>query len=118
MLNDMEKTISMATLARNPERIALDIELAGTVYRITRRGRRTMLLMDHQYFERWVATFELIQQHPNWEEELAQGRRDIAEGRGIDLDDIRRELGLDRPANTKGRRSVTRIARTRSRKGR
>lgn len=101
MLEAMEKkTISMAQLAKNTEQIADDIEASGTLYRIRRPGRKTMLLMDTEYFESWVATVEFMQDHPNWRSELEQSERDYRAGLYIPYDQLRKELGLDRPART------------------
>lgn len=115
MLIDMQKVISMARLTRDAERIADDIEEAGTVYRIQRRGRRSMLLMDQEYFEGWVATVEFMQLHPNWEQELAEARTDFDEGRCKTLDEVRVELGLDRSPLAKRVRSTRRTTRRRRR---
>ncbi len=117
MLEGMKKTISMSVLAKHPERIAKDIETAGTIYRITRGRRQSMLLMDTRHFESWMVAIELMQR-PNWREEWDAASRDIAEGRLYDLDDVLAELGLDTPAARKRKKAARRPARTRRRKGR
>ena len=110
MLRAMEKTISLTELERNAERIAKDIEVANTVYRIKRPGHRSMMLIDHQYFESWVATIDFVQRHPNWEAEMEEGQRDILEGRGIPLEVAIKELGLEgrypKPTRSKPSRSA------------
>jgi hypothetical protein len=108
MLEAMEKkTISMAQLAKNAERIADDIEAAGTIYRIQRPGRRAMLLIDHQLFESRLATLDFMRRHPNWEEELEESRRQYEAGLFIPYDQIRKELGLDESGRkTRRRRSA------------
>ena len=108
MLEDMEKTISMAQLAKNTAEIAKDIEASGAVYRIKQRGGKTMLLMDKDYFESWVETVEFMQEHPNWRAELEQGERDYAAGLCIPYDQLRKELGLDRAARHAKRGRATR----------
>ena len=115
MLEEMRKTISLAQLAKNPERIARDIDSCGAVYHVKRPGRRDMLLMDEEYFEGWLVAIELMQR-PNWREELEQSRRDAEAGRGRDLEEVVKELGLDRPAQQRRRRPAARTARTRSAK--
>lgn len=112
----MRKTISLARLAKDPDTIVRDIDSSGAVYSIKRRGRRTMLLMDEQYFEGWRAVLELMQRR-FWREELEQSKRDFAEGRFRSLEEIERELHLDRPARSRGRSAAPRISRTRSPKG-
>jgi PHD/YefM family antitoxin component YafN of YafNO toxin-antitoxin module len=117
----MEKTISMSELRRDGERIAQDIERSGTVYRIRRPRKRSMLLVDADYFESQMATLEFIAQHPNWREELAEGDRQIAAGEIRELEDVMKELGLEvssltakrgAPARgTAGRRKATRSRR-------
>ena len=112
MLEAMEKTISMAQLAKHSERIAADIETAGTVYRIKRPGRKQLLLVDNTYFERWAATMEFIAQHPNWEAELAQAEKDYRDGRYIPLEVVLKELGLEDVATKPARRKTARRSAT------
>ena len=119
MLIDMEKTISMAELTRNAERIAKDIETAGTVYRVERPGHRSMLLIDLDYFDGRIAALEFMQMHPNWREEIEEGRREFREGKCIPLDLALRELGLDEPSpKTKRAKATRRSARARRTKSR
>jgi hypothetical protein len=115
MLEAMEKTISLAQLAKNTEKIARDIEMSGTLYRIKRPGRRRLVLVDDNYFERWKATMEFIAQHPNWEEELEQGRREYEAGLCIPWEQLRKELGLDAPRAHAARRNG--VARSTKRRG-
>src|SRR5262245_33823909 len=116
MLEAMEKTISMAQLAKNTEQIAKDIETSGTLYRIKRPGRKTMLLMDKEYFDGWVATLEFMQDHPNWRAEIEQGRREYEAGLFIPYEQVRKELGLVEPARkAKRRRTARGAARSRQR---
>jgi hypothetical protein len=107
MLEDMEKTVSMAQLAKNTVEIAKDIEASGAVYRIKQRGHKTMLLMDQEYFDSWVMTREFMQDHPNWRAELEQGERDYRAGLYVPYEELRKELGLDRaPRHAKRGRSA------------
>ena len=119
MLEDMEKTISMAELTRNADRIVRDIERGGVVYRIKRPGRRTMLLMDKQHYENQLWWSEFVARHPNWKEEMDEARRDLVAGRLIPLDVFLKERGLDGPVHTpKRRRAVRRASRDRRKKSR
>lgn len=99
MLEEMRKTISMSKFAKNPESVARDIDASGAVYSIQRRGRPAVLMMDEEYYEGWRIVIEMMQR-PDWREELEEWRRDAAEGRGRDLEEIAKELGLDRPAES------------------
>jgi PHD/YefM family antitoxin component YafN of YafNO toxin-antitoxin module len=112
----MRKTVSMAQLARHMERIANDIEAKGTVYRIKRPGHPTMLLMDDQYFDGWMAVIDIMRM-PNWREQWDESNRQIAEGRGRELETIVRELGLDRPTVRNGRGTARRTSVRRNAKG-
>jgi PHD/YefM family antitoxin component YafN of YafNO toxin-antitoxin module len=98
MLLDMQKTISMSTLAKDAERIAKDIEARKTLYRVKRSGGRDMMLMDRDYYESWIATVEFITQHPNWKEELEEGDRQHRNGECRLLEDVLKELGIEVPA--------------------
>lgn len=117
MLDEMQKTISMAELARNADRIAKDIETAGTVYRVKRPGHRAMLLMDDAYFEGWRAAIELMQR-PSWREEWARSELELVQGRGRELSDVLAELNGDRPAKHHRGGSAARNAGRRSAKSR
>jgi hypothetical protein len=119
MLDEMQKTISMADLAKNAERIAKDIETAGTVYRIRRPGHRPMLLMDQEQLECRIATIEFMARHPNWEQELEEGRREYREGKCVPLDVVIKELGLDDvPRKAKRAKTVPRTSSARRSKSR
>lgn len=113
----MERIISVTDLVRNAARIAREIETEGTVYRITRGGRGSMVLVDQEYFDGWMAAIDEMRR-PGWREALAEARRDAAAGRGRDLEVIMKEMGLEGTTRGKGRRSATRSSRPRRRKGR
>ena len=115
MLESMEKTISMAQLAKNTEKIARDIETSGTLYRIKRPGRKRLVLVDDDYFDRYIATLEFFALHPNWKEELEQGRREYEAGLFVPWEHVRKELGLAEPRRKAKRdRSARRTTRDRA----
>jgi hypothetical protein len=109
MLGEMRKTISMADLAKNPEGVARDIDASGAVYCIKRPGRPQMLMMDAEYFEGQQAIMRLMQD-PHWGPRMQQAQRDFEAGRGITLDELEAELGLDRPPRSRRRGSTSRNA--------
>lgn len=113
----MERIISVTDLVRNVARIAKDVETEGTVYRITRGGRGSMVLVDNEYFEGWMAAIDEMRR-PGWREVLAEGRRDAAAGRGRSLDVVAKELGLERSPKPKSRAPARRTTRTRRKKSR
>jgi PHD/YefM family antitoxin component YafN of YafNO toxin-antitoxin module len=117
MLEEMKKTISMSQLAKDPERIAKDVETTGTVYRITRGRNKSMMLMDAGYFEAWKVTLEFMQR-PNWREEWAEAERQVANGELYDLDDVLAELGLETPAERRRKKAARRPTAARRGKGR
>jgi hypothetical protein len=90
-----QKTISMRDLAKHAERIAKDIEVSGTVYRIKRRGHRPFVMVDSEYIESLIATIEFMTAHPNWKAEMAESKKELAEGRYITLDQFQQKYGLD-----------------------
>jgi hypothetical protein len=111
MLEAMEKTISMAQLAKNTEEIAQDIESSGTVYRIKRPGRKRLFLIDDHYLERLTATIEFKLRHPNWKQELEKSRREYEAGLCIPLEQVLEERRLaDAARNAKGKSSVRRAS--------
>jgi len=88
----MARSISVTDLVRNAAAIAREVETEGTIYRITRSGRRSMVLMSEAYFDGWLSAMDEMQR-PDWREVLAETRRDVAAGRGRALDDIVKEKG-------------------------
>jgi PHD/YefM family antitoxin component YafN of YafNO toxin-antitoxin module len=116
MLPSMERIISVTDLVRNAARIAEEVE-AGAVYRITRGGRGSMVLIDEEYFDGWMAALDEMRR-PDWREVLVEARRDAAAGRGSDLDAIAKELNVESPPHRKGRSAATRASRARGKKGR
>jgi hypothetical protein len=92
MLDQMQKTISLAELLADHKRFARDIKKSGTVYRVREPGRRKLALLDSHYMERVEATVEFLAAHPNWKTEFEQQDR----GPWYDLEDVIAELGLER----------------------
>lgn len=113
----MERIISVTDLVRNVARIAREVETEGTIYRITRGGRGSMVLVDNEYFEGWMAAMDEMRR-PDWREALAEGRRDAAAGRGRSLDSVAKELGLERSPDPKSRKPARRAPAPRRKKSR
>jgi len=113
----MEIIISVTDLARNAASIAKEVEAEGTVYRITRGGRGSMVLVDEQYFNGWMAALDEMRR-PDWREVHAQTTRDIAARRGRNLDVVAKELGLEDSPHTTRTTPARRPARARRTKGR
>ena len=55
---EMQRIISVTDLVRNAARIAEELATEDTVYRITRGGRGSMVLVSEEYFNGWVAAIE------------------------------------------------------------
>jgi PHD/YefM family antitoxin component YafN of YafNO toxin-antitoxin module len=117
MLAAMEKIISVTDLVRHAASIAREVESEGTVYRITRGGRGSMVLVDEDYFNGWMAALDEMRR-PDWREAHAQTTRDIAAGRGHDLDLVVKELGLEGLSRAARKTPARRTARRRRGKGR
>lgn len=113
----MEKIISVTDLVRNAASIAREVEAGGTVYRITRGGRGSMVLVDEQYFNGWMAALDEMRR-PDWRETYDQTTRDIVAGRGRDLDAVAKELGLEGRSHKARRKPARRIASARRAKSR
>jgi PHD/YefM family antitoxin component YafN of YafNO toxin-antitoxin module len=108
----MHKIISVTDLVRNAARIAEEVETEGTVYRITRGGRGSMVLVDEEYFEAWMHAIDEMRR-PDWRETWSRAREDAAAGRGRDFDVISKELGLEATPHTRRRNPATRAPRAR-----
>jgi PHD/YefM family antitoxin component YafN of YafNO toxin-antitoxin module len=113
----MEKIISVTDLVRHAASIAREVESEGTVYRITRGGRGSMVLVDESYFNGWMAALDEMRR-PDWRETHAQTTRDFAAGRGHDLDAVVKELGLEGHPLPNRKAPARRTARSRRAKGR
>jgi PHD/YefM family antitoxin component YafN of YafNO toxin-antitoxin module len=117
LLSVWEKIISITDLVRNTASIAREVETEGTVYRITRGGRGSMVLVDEQYFNGWLAALDEMRR-PDWREVHDRTTRDIAAGRGRDLDRVAKELGLEGRSHAARRNPARRPARTGRKKAR
>jgi PHD/YefM family antitoxin component YafN of YafNO toxin-antitoxin module len=117
MLASMEKIISVTDLVRNTASIAREVEAEGTIYRITRGGRGSMVLVDESYFNGWMAALDEMRR-PDWREAYAQTTRDITARRGRDLDVVAKELGLEGHSHPTRRAPARRATRTRRKKAR
>jgi PHD/YefM family antitoxin component YafN of YafNO toxin-antitoxin module len=113
----MERIISVTDLVRNAARIAEDVETAGTVYRITRGGRGSMVLVDEEYFDGWMAALDEMRRK-DWREVWVETSADIDARRGRTLDAVVKERGLEGPAHPKSRKAAPRASRGRRAKGR
>jgi hypothetical protein len=95
------KTISMRELLTKAERIATDIDSSGTIYRIKRRGHKTLVLIDECELQLLEESIDFMFENPHWQEEfvrLAQiGRAQLGDSarRGITLDEYLRKRRLD-----------------------
>ena len=116
MILSMERIISVTDLVRHAARIAQDVE-TGTIYRITRGGRGSMVLVDEEYFEGWMAALDEMRR-PGWQTAWSDGSRDIAAGRGRDLDAVAKELGLEGSAHRRGGEPAARAPRPSRAQGR
>jgi hypothetical protein len=76
-----------------------------------------MVLVDEAYFNGWMAALDEMRR-PDWREVYDQTSRDIAAGRGRDLDAIAKELGLEGRSHATRRTSTRRAPRPRRRKSR
>ncbi len=113
----MERIISVTDLVRHAARIAEDVETAGTIYRITRGGRGSMVLVDEDYFDGWMAALDELRR-PDWQAAWAETSRDIAAGRGRSLDAVTKELGLEGSPDPTRRAPARGAARLRGAKAR
>ena len=57
-----------------------------------------MTPVNDEYFDGWLAALDEMRR-PDWREVYDRTTRDIAAGRGRDLDTVARELGLDGPGH-------------------
>ena len=75
------------------ERARLTLELTRAVGRMSLRNLRTVAKVVHGFdeLESWEATEEL-RNIPGCFERIEEGRRQIAEGKGIPLDEVRRRV--------------------------
>jgi len=117
MLENVEKTISIASLIRNMDRVIRDVGDSKVIYRITRGNRSPMMLVDEEYLRSWLALVEDMQR-PDWPSDWQKEERDIAEGRLQELDSVLRALRRDRRAHAHRSDVARRPTRARTRKGR
>jgi PHD/YefM family antitoxin component YafN of YafNO toxin-antitoxin module len=112
----VQKIISVTDFVRNATRIADEIEKDGTVYRITRGGRGSLVLVDEEYFEGWMAALDEMSR-PGWKALLDTSRGEVDTGHGKDLETVAKEMKLEGKAHTHRRTAAPR-ARAKGRKPR
>jgi PHD/YefM family antitoxin component YafN of YafNO toxin-antitoxin module len=117
MLVDMQKIISVTDLIRNAARITDDVETNATVYRITRGGRGSVVLVNEQYFEGWMHALDEMRR-PDFKQVFDETTADIEAGRGRTLDEIEKELGLAGPTHKTRTAAAKQPARSRAKKRR
>ena len=113
----MERIISVTDLVRHTARIAEDIETSGTIYRVTRGGRGSMVLVDEDYFDGWMNALDEMRRG-DWQQAWSETSRDIAAGRGRSLDVVAKELGFEGTPHRKSRKPAARAPGTRRAKSR
>lgn len=110
---DAMKTVSLSDLAKHPQRIAEG--LSGKLRLTGARG--AILLVDPEHYDDLAATIQMLMR-PDWSGVRARIERDRALGRGQDLDEVVKELGLDRPTRSTGEASARGTAARRRAKNR
>jgi len=63
------------------------------VVRITERNRPSAAVLDWEMYESLMETLEILSD-PDLMNRIQRGERDIEEGRLVDLDEVKRRLGL------------------------
>jgi len=63
------------------------------VVRITDRNRPTVAILDWEAYESMMETLEILSD-PDFMENLREAEKDMGEGRLVDWEDVKRDLGL------------------------
>jgi antitoxin YefM len=90
----MSRTLPLAEIKAHLSEIVDEIEQEHERVILTRKGRPAAVLLSTDELEALEDTLELLAD-PNARQEIERARRDIAEGKGIEADEIRRRY-LDR----------------------
>ncbi|MFJ4027903.1 type II toxin-antitoxin system Phd/YefM family antitoxin [Paenarthrobacter sp. NPDC089989] len=87
------KTIPLSEAKDKLSALVEEADTTHEIIQITRHGHPAAVLMSADDLESLQETIHWLSQ-PGIHEDLAQARRDIAEGNTISADDLRREFGL------------------------
>lgn len=88
------KTTLSATEVRNNFFDILDkISQTSIPYTITLGGKPKAVIMNAEEYESWAETLDIMS-NPETVKGIEQGKKDIAEGRYVTLDELMREEGL------------------------
>jgi antitoxin YefM len=90
----MSRTLPLAEIKAHLSEIVDEIEQEHERVILTRKGRPAAVLLSTDELEALEDTLELLAD-PNARQDIERARRDIAEGKGIEADEIRRRY-LDR----------------------
>ncbi|MBI5135245.1 type II toxin-antitoxin system Phd/YefM family antitoxin [Candidatus Uhrbacteria bacterium] len=74
--------------------IAKRVQIPGTHYTFTEKGKPTVVMMSAEEFESWQETFEVMKDFPDLDKDIAQVERDRRSGKIKDyptLEDVIKE---------------------------
>jgi prevent-host-death family protein len=84
-------TIPLTEAKKNLPKIVRDVQEQGKVYSLTRRGRPAAVIMSEEDYRSIKETLEVLSD-PEEIKGIKRGRREIAAGRVVDLEDLLERL--------------------------
>jgi prevent-host-death family protein len=84
-------TIPLTEAKKNLPRLVRDAQEQGKVYSLTRRGRPAAVIMSEEDYRSIKGTLEVLSD-PEELKGIKRGRRDIAAGRLVDLEELLERL--------------------------
>ena len=90
----MIKTLSITKARQELPTLVANAKNKLTEYIITVNGEPAAVLMSADEFESWKETNEILADE-NLMKDIRQGEKEIAEGKGIPWEKVKKELGLE-----------------------
>lgn len=91
-----EKIISITNGRRNLFKIAEEVQLPNTFYKLTVDGSPKIVMMSHDEFQSIMETLEILSD-PKIMNDLKKSEEDFKKGNYVSLEEIKRDLGIRTP---------------------
>ncbi|MDO8499366.1 MAG: type II toxin-antitoxin system Phd/YefM family antitoxin [bacterium] len=87
-------TISITEARKRIFDIAEEVQMPGSYYTLTDKGRPKVVVMSAEEYESLVETLEVMQDFPDLKKDVAKARQEYKMGKCITLDDFLAKEGL------------------------
>ena len=91
-----EKIISITNGRRDLFKIAEEVQLPNTFYKLTVDGNPKIVMMSHDEFQSIMETLEILS-NPEIMDDLREAEEDFKKGNYVSLEEVKKNLGIRTP---------------------